>query len=180
MPDAEIVGVARGFWGKLPSRGDFCGAGLGRSFIAAWDCWVSAGIAASRDTLGECWQDAWMQAPVWFFQAPQGLFGDTAACGVWMPSVDRAGRSFPLVIAAELPAGTNWLAGAEAAGRAALEDLLSPDDLFDRIAETEWTNGEASDPAWWTAGSPQVSACRVGFERFNDAQDFAAMLKDTR
>ena len=95
-----LAGWTRGFYGKLPSCGDFVGAGLPRAFVRAWDGWSARALPASRDRLGPAWQAAWLEAPVWRFALPVGACGDQRAFGVWMPSVDRVGRYFPLVLAA--------------------------------------------------------------------------------
>jgi hypothetical protein len=77
-----------GFWGKLPSRGDFLGTGLPKAVVETWDSWISASLAASQAAMGEDWQPAWMEAPVWCFFASAGCFGSDSVSGVWMPSVD--------------------------------------------------------------------------------------------
>jgi len=100
-----------GFFGKIPSRGDFVRAGLPRSFISPWDEWLQAMLPASREALGETWQDAWMEAPIWRFLIQPGICGPDAVLGVFMPSVDRAGRYFPLTLACV----ANRLDAAEAA-----------------------------------------------------------------
>lgn len=93
-----------GFYGKLAVRGDFIHRGLSPAFIEAWDAWLAAGLAASRETLGEAWLDAYLVSPLWRFAVAPGLLGPDAVCGVMMPSVDRVGRYFPLTIALPLPA----------------------------------------------------------------------------
>jgi type VI secretion system protein ImpM len=159
-----------GFWGKLPSRGDFVRAALSRDFIEPWDAWLSAAMAETRDRLGEAWHDAWMIAPVWRFALSAELCGPRAVVGLWMPSVDRAGRHFPLTIATEIigptashlaAASTAWLDSAEIAGRAALQFAHDPDELASHLPP--YAPGDADEPfdaesLWWTDGSPNVDA----------------------
>ena len=95
MPGDVIVG----FYGKLPARGDFVRAGLPRDFIDPWDGWLQSVMAGSRALMGDAWLPAFLEAPVWRFTLPPGMCGAQAAFGLMLPSVDRAGRYFPLTFA---------------------------------------------------------------------------------
>ncbi len=184
-----------GFYGKIPARGDFVRAGLPRSFTDPWDNWLQTAIADSRPLLGPVWTDAWLEAPIWRFQLPSGISGPHAALGLFMPSIDRAGRHFPLsfVCLAELalpesgwPAEAYaWLDQAEAAGFAALEHDLDPDALERHLKADDATPTEASPPppspprdmsAWWTQGSPRVPATSFATKGLPTAEQFARML----
>lgn len=94
---------AAGFYGKLPSHGDFLSRRLPRQFIEPWDQWLQGGIAASREQLGAGWLDTFLFSPIWQFGLAPGLCGDDAWAGVLMPSVDKVGRYFPLTLAAKVP-----------------------------------------------------------------------------
>ena len=126
-----------GFFGKLPGRGDFVRRDLPNTFVDVWDQWLQHGIAASRDTLGDGWLDAWLCAPIWRFALPAGVCGPDAWVGVMMPSVDRAGRYFPLTLAASAgaPAAAvlagDWIAALEAVALSALDEGTD----FDRFAD---------------------------------------------
>ncbi len=178
---AGMAASGVGFFGKIPARGDFVRAGLPPRLVAAWDGWVSAVLPASRAALGDGWEPAWMVAPVWRFALPAGACGPDPVLGVWMPSVDSAGRCFPLLLAAwggagasEVTAGHDgWLDAAEAAGRAALAEDLAPADLLARLPAAA---GVAGDGAWWTHGSPLVPAARFALPGLPDARRFVAML----
>jgi type VI secretion system protein ImpM len=183
MPVAEmspqaVTAATAGFWGKIPARGDFVGIGLPPALVAAWDGWISRGVAAGRERLGETWLPAWMEAPVWCFTAGPGLFGAGAAAGLWMPSVDRAGRAFPLLIATLGGADPGWFVAAERAGRAALTDLLDPEALAARIAAPGEGAVAGAGSEWWTEGAPRVAPCRIGFDELPDIDDFVRMLDD--
>ena len=92
-----------GWYGKLPTLGDFASRRLESSFIDPWDAWLSEGIAALRTQADEQWLDHYLASPVWRFVLMPGVIGlDTAMAGVLMPSVDRVGRYFPLTLAAPL------------------------------------------------------------------------------
>jgi type VI secretion system protein ImpM len=192
MPDAEIVPRA-GFYGKLPARGDFLRAGLPRGFVETWDGWLQRVIAGSRAALGTGWVAAWMEAPIWRFALPPGLCGEDAVLGLWMPSVDRAGRHFPLTAALVLPDAASmddaraaaWMARAEEAALEALMHDLPPDALGDRLAAA-WVEGPgvAADlspvarglSVWWTDGAPLVPPGRMLLPGLPDIARFAAML----
>jgi len=88
-----------GFFGKVPSHGDFVSRRLPAGFVAPWDAWLQAGLAESRVRLGERWLPLYLNSPVWRFALGAGVCGPQAWGGVVMPSVDRVGRYFPLTLA---------------------------------------------------------------------------------
>ncbi|MEO5881827.1 MAG: type VI secretion system-associated protein TagF [Caldimonas sp.] len=100
--------VARipGWYGKLPSLGDFASRRLEADFIEPWDLWLGEGLQAQRLAFGEGWLDAYADTPPWrFLLSPGALNGvrpELAFAGVLVPSVDRVGRHFPLTIVASL------------------------------------------------------------------------------
>ena len=101
---------APGFYGKLPSLGDFVSRRLPQTFIDPWDAWLQAAMAASREQLGEQWLDVYLTSPLWRFALSPGVSGDGGRLGVVMPSVDRVGRYFPLAVVTELPTGVTAFA----------------------------------------------------------------------
>ena len=92
--------TACGFYGKVPSEGDFVSRRLPWEFTSAWDAWLQRGVQASRATLGERWLEAYLSAPVWRFQLAPGVCGPQGWRGFFFASVDRVGRYFPLTVAA--------------------------------------------------------------------------------
>jgi type VI secretion system protein ImpM len=88
-----------GFYGKVPSRGDFVGRRLPPDFIAVWDRWLQDGLRQSRELLGAAWLDLYLNSPVWRFALDAGVCGGEAMAGVMIPSVDRVGRYFPFTVA---------------------------------------------------------------------------------
>ncbi|MDG4550062.1 MAG: type VI secretion system-associated protein TagF [Candidatus Contendobacter sp.] len=121
-----------GFFGKLPSRGDFIGRQLPKTFVAPWDAWLQTAIAHSRAQMGEdTWREYYRVSPIWRFALGSGLCGADAYAGIMMPSMDRVGRYYPLAIAAPLaPDGPllalpsvseTWFQQAEQLALAALE-----------------------------------------------------------
>lgn len=173
-----------GFFGKLPSRGDFVRAGLPRGFVDPWDAWLQAVLPASRMALGSRWHDAWMVAPVWRFALAPGVCGPDAAVGVLMPSVDRAGRHFPLTIAllGTADVADAWLDFAETTGRDALEHGWTPDLLAEWLGAFRqpdaMANPGSASPGnrWWSDGSPFVPATQFTCADLPGARTFTAML----
>jgi type VI secretion system protein ImpM len=205
VPLAEVAGsgqvpapqAAVGLFGKIPARGDFVRAGLPRDFVQPWDDWLQQVIAGSKAQLGERWVPAWMEAPIWRFALPGGMCGTAPVFGVWMPSVDRAGRHFPLTLAMVVAPGDaraaemalGWLPQAEAAGLAALSDDLAPEAVAARLApDGAWpdvaaapdlsalANGQA---VWWTEGAPLVPAGHCTTPALPDVDAFMKMLDAT-
>ena len=105
-----------GFYGKLPSHGDFVSRRLPRSFLDVWDHWLQQSVAESKARLGSAWLDAYLNSPIWRFALMPGICGDRAHLGLMMPSIDRVGRYFPLTVAAPLQPGVSALGSAIAAG----------------------------------------------------------------
>jgi type VI secretion system protein ImpM len=114
-----------GFYGKVTSHGDFVGRRLAPSFQQRWDDWAQQGLQASRQALGAQWLATWLNSPIWRFALASGVCGEGAWCGLQMPSVDRVGRHFPLMIAAPWPLEAPLLdcVTAHDAWFTALEDL---------------------------------------------------------
>ena len=134
-----------GFYGKLPSHGDFVRRRVSDAFVTIWDAWLQECISASRRALGEEWLDVYLTSPAWRFAFAPGACGSSVVVGVMAPSVDRVGRYFPLTIAAELPdtigpiaAATSGAAFFGSAERLLIETLAAEPldfDRFDRQAE---------------------------------------------
>lgn len=100
MSANDLLPRSTGWWGKLPSRGDFVGRGLPRRGQQAWDGWLQHGLAAAQQQLGaEALRERLLSMPPWHFAVlPRG--GRSALwCGVILPSQDRVGRAFPLLLA---------------------------------------------------------------------------------
>ncbi|SAK78158.1 hypothetical protein AWB76_05200 [Caballeronia temeraria] len=140
MSDADGVALAgdgaaiAGWYGKLPSLGDFAARRLSDAFVAPWDAWLAQRVAETQLALGDEWLARYLTCPVWrFFAMPGAIAPTLGACwtGVVMASVDRVGRHFPLTIAASMPAAPStgnevaalwqWLSAIEDVALAALD-----------------------------------------------------------
>jgi type VI secretion system protein ImpM len=149
-----------GFYGKLPTLGDFVSRRLSRLFIEPWDAWLQGSLAASREQLGDEWLDIYLTSPIWRFALSPGVCGPGAWAGVLMPSVDRVGRYFPLTIASPVgdpdnlvhlfEYGGHWFEALEELALDALEDgfdLEAFDQSLQSLNLPVW-----SDPRGLSAG----------------------------
>ncbi|GAC1043794.1 type VI secretion system-associated protein TagF [Rhizobium sp. No.120] len=94
---------AIGFFGKLPAHGDFVSAAFGSRLQSELDQWVRSGLIALEAALGPDWRRPFHAMSAWRFVVNKGVWAPAAIAGVLLPSRDRVGRSFPLIIAAQLP-----------------------------------------------------------------------------
>ena len=133
-----------GWYGKLPSLGDFARRQLPDAFIHPWDLWLQEVLHATRASMGGTWQERYLTMPIWRFVLLPGLMGPNGWAGVLMPSVDRVGRQFPLTLAAALPLhasahavfrGAAWFATLEEVALGALDRTCGPDDLDRALSE---------------------------------------------
>lgn len=93
-----------GWFGKLSGLGDFASRRLPPEWVHTCDQWLSACMDASQRQLGERWMQAYLGAPVWRFAWAPQVVDAQWWFGVLMPSCDKVGRYFPLVVAHGRPA----------------------------------------------------------------------------
>lgn len=138
------VGNSVGWFGKVPSVGDFVRRGLPEEFVSTWDDWLQRAVTAGRQVQGARFDAALQAFPTWRFLIAPGVIGPPAWCGVMQASADRVGRTFPFTLAQPLvqPAGhvcdTEWLERQlEAFARVAVS-ALDPSSLarFEGLAAT--------------------------------------------
>lgn len=91
-----------GYFGKLPSHGDFINRYLPNTFINPWDQWLQETIVTCKESLPEDWIATYMTMPVYHFALSPGICGETAWIGILMPSRDYSGRLFPFTMAVPL------------------------------------------------------------------------------
>jgi|GEM_PF-901943 len=102
-------------FGKLPARGDFIARNMPREVQRPFEDWLIPLIQQTRSTLGSEWTAHWRGAGPWRFWIGADVFGGSwqhdlrkgsreqatragALTGVLLPSADRHGRDFPLVL----------------------------------------------------------------------------------
>jgi len=129
-----------GFFGKLPTLGDFVSRRLPRQFIDPWDQWLQSSLRVSQDIHGDNWLSLFLVSPIWRFALSPSACGENAWAGVMMPSVDRVGRYYPLTLAQAIDVSqmtelfmptSDWFAQLESAALSVLEERFDLDS-FDR------------------------------------------------
>ncbi len=192
MPGQDSLRI--GFFGKIPALGDFVTRDLARQSINSLDDWLQHGLAALQHSRHD-WLENYLVAPVWQFCLPAGTWGASACCGLLMPSVDRVGRYFPLVVCAELPAPStealrplcSRLANLSARLPEVLHQALDPEQIMALLAEEPWqespvlpalldnfrTDGDRS--LWWAKTRADLPFRQVSHRGALD-DDLAAIL----
>lgn len=180
-----------GFFGKLPSEGDFVTRRLPWEFTSVWDEWLQQGMQASREVLGARWLELYLSAPIWRFQVAPGVCGPAGWRGLFFASVDRVGRYFPLTLAfadSAAPAlatlsdeADAWIA-IEDAALAGLSPTLPIAD-FDRLTESLALPAAAAsaDPArpracFYTGGSQDIPARGMSFAALPPPASFVELI----
>ena len=150
-----------GFFGKLPSTGDFVWRGLPDVFRRYWDGWITRTVAPLQ-------QDgaAFPAGGLRFLLAS----GGRTAAGLVLASQDSVGRGFPLSLMLIADGGltqdqTDSWCDLALTLMTPKEPPLSPDDLWQRLDALP-----APDPQGpatgsfrlWTAGSPALAATPEG------------------
>lgn len=99
-----------GYFGKLPTFGDFIHQLLPQDFANSFHAWLQQAMAAARGRLGDDFLPAYLNCPAWKFALKAGVCGEQPVAGVTIPSVDRVGRYFNFTLATVLEPGANPLA----------------------------------------------------------------------
>ncbi|MBC7944270.1 MAG: type VI secretion system-associated protein TagF [Burkholderiales bacterium] len=154
-PEVAAPGIT-GWYGKIPSLGDFASRRLPQDFIGVWDAWLQHSIAASRASLGENWLDLYLNSPIWRFALMPGICGAGMWAGLLLPSVDRVGRHFPLTFALPLQANAetfkevvsahDWYAALEQLALSVLDIDFSVQDLENRLNEIVFPSASLTKP----------------------------------
>jgi len=103
MPGATLINMndiasslSFGFFGKIPSAGDFVSRDISHHHLRQLDAWFSEGMVSLSIERRTC-LDAYLTAPVWNFVVFPGVWGNAFFYGALMPSVDSVGRYFPFM-----------------------------------------------------------------------------------
>lgn len=92
-----------GWFGKLPSSGDFVSRRIPRPLLDTLDTWMARGLAEYRVAMPSDWRTHFGAAPVWNCAIPACIGGGSTLIGLLVPSRDRVGREFPLCAGVALP-----------------------------------------------------------------------------
>ena len=143
-----LLPQAIGWYGKLPTRGDFVGRGLPRSWLRVWDDWLQQSLAGAGQRLGAArLRERLLAMPPWQGVVLPAQRGRPVWCGVVAPAADRVGRVFPLLLAEAYDATALDRAGLKALQSRALYVA----DWLDRI-------GALASPREFEAGAAQLGA----------------------
>jgi len=184
--------ILPGWYGKLPSLGDFASRRLPPLFVEPWDRWLATGLASWRQS-DEAWLEAFLAAPIWRFALGAGVPFEQSPgyAGVLMPSVDRVGRYFPLTVVrprgpSEGQAPAVWLEALESLAVAALTDDWNAErfdaelgGLDDDAADTGPAWPVAAHTLWWCERDGQVST-PVTSAGLPEASEFVHLLAGHR
>lgn len=91
-----------GWYGKLPTAGDFLQQRLSEPLIAGWSGWFTSGLMQWPQSHGNN-SEIFARAPVWNFALPATLGTQQVQIGCLMPSRDRVGRDWPLLATLTVP-----------------------------------------------------------------------------
>lgn len=197
MPNAPLsAATAVGLYGKLPAAGDFVARALPSAFVACWDDWLQRSLVASRAQLGHGWTEVYLESPIWRFALQPQVCGPLSWAGVLMPSVDRAGRYFPLTLTAPIPpaastmltvaAAEHWFAQLERIALWALEPDATLETLEEQLAQRPLTPVPAGAGArgdwdvalhltrWWMQPEKSLSLRLPGTHTLPAIAEFAA------
>jgi type VI secretion system protein ImpM len=182
---ADSHQVIPGWYGKLPSLGDFASRRLEGEFIPTWDAWLQAVLQATRSSFGEGWLDSYLTMPIWRFVLLPGLVGPNAWAGVLMPSVDRVGRHFPLTLVVALSSytaaahavfrGADWFGGLEDTALGALDPMRGLDEFDQSVVDRAFTAPQTADLENSNGGAPRrLPSAEEGFELLAKAEALRA------
>jgi type VI secretion system protein ImpM len=100
MSTDTLHAQAAGWYGKLPSRGDFVGRGLPRAWFRLWEDWLQRGLARATAELGATTvRERLLEMPPWQFIVLASAPAQPVWCGIVLASADRIGRAFPMLVA---------------------------------------------------------------------------------
>ncbi|HEX5280448.1 MAG TPA: type VI secretion system-associated protein TagF [Micropepsaceae bacterium] len=171
---ADVPPNARAFClGKLPQHADFVSRGLPAAEADEWFEILSRGLAAAREQTAELFESAHDAAPPWRFVFSTGEPESAWCAGAIAPSIDRTGRRFFFVAAADqlewqqaIVHGAVLAGNLEEAVYRAIGESLTVDEAYAIAEETLCCCDPGSEAAlakltdlcgegvWWTPGGP--------------------------
>jgi type VI secretion system protein ImpM len=170
---SDTTALIPGWYGKIPTLGDFVSRRLPHHFVSAWDAWLQAAMTASREELGENWLDVYLTSPIWRFALMPGACTPEAWAGVLLPSVDKVGRYFPLTFALQLDPRTAvfsadpWYSALEEVAFSTLSTDCSAEDVEHGLANLAvpaalpHDAGAQSLATWWYSEPDPMSSIEI-------------------
>ena len=133
-----------GWFGKLPSAGDFAGRGLPVPLKETVHGWMSSGMAALKISRPADWQAVYLVSPVWHFLIGPGIWDKSPLIGCLAPSIDKVGRYSPLIVlrsfdkrnlSSVLPPENRWLYRVDMMLRRVIGERITIDGLHDLLRQ---------------------------------------------
>lgn len=153
--------VLAGYFGKIPSKGDFVSRRIDRNVRAQFDQWLQSALQTSQETLAGEWLELYLNAPIWRFYLEAEICGPYPVVGMMIPSVDKAGRYFPFLAAAQIPdfalsvaavgQTDEWLQSLEGLVLSVLDDDFDLDFFDHRLAKIAFSIGQPNQHSETTA-----------------------------
>lgn len=147
---------AAGIYGKHPGFGDFITAGLPDDLLKPLGDWMQSALGEWRSWAGDAWQGMFDHSPRLGFWIGPALLAGMPMRGVWVPSRDKAGRRFPLIVAQSggvapilEPAQSFYDAAAVALVGLQDSELFEPRTVVERL-QAELPAAAPESPAWPT------------------------------
>lgn len=136
--------------GKLPFHGDFVARGANARERRQIDHWLASSMATARDQFGPRFEESFDAAKPWLFAWHDGQW----TAGALIPSVDKTGRRFPLLVGRSDLGRGQVEAGAklcEAVAGEAISMRWSADRLLQAIAAVDIADDNSDPiPGWWS------------------------------
>jgi type VI secretion system protein ImpM len=166
-------GPSPGWFGKLPSLGDFASRRASDKFVRVWDAWLQRALSDIRLVYGEAWQEVYLRSPAWQFIIFPGLLDSgTGYAGVMMSSADKVGRNFPLTVVCEVSSAqsllgpvigkSNWHRAVQGLMSAAIKTAMPLEQFEQQLAALPYPETEhaAIDPSAMALGAALSAAHR--------------------
>lgn len=189
-----------GFFGKVPSHGDFISDGLERELIGTFDGWMRSGMHACADLFTGRWPKIFSSSPPIRFIVEHGIWGNCAYVGVLVPSADRVGRKYPLAIIAQLNGfrehprslylDDTWFMAAEALAETSMTGDFDISRFITSIKKLrlpkpreeedvpEMVRGRIPTSLWWYIDPVSRRARGLKFDGKPKASDFLRLFSD--
>lgn len=190
-----------GFFGKIQSHGDFLSEGLDRDLIGALDGWVQAGMHACADAFASRWNSVFSASPPLRFITERGIWGPNAYAGVLLPSRDRVGRNYPLVVLAQMAdfnyhprtiyLDDTWFMAAEAVAETSMTQDFDMQRFTTAIKRLRMPKPKGEDEdirfsarsgepisLWWYIDTDTRRARGMKFEGKPKATDFVKLFRE--
>ncbi|NLN69036.1 MAG: type VI secretion system-associated protein TagF [Alcaligenaceae bacterium] len=93
----DRLAASLGWYGKIPSSGDFVHRRFDPSLMNGWHRWISQGLLSLKGMSVADSAQTYLKAPIWNFVLPVMQDSHVVQMGCITPSRDRVGRLYPLL-----------------------------------------------------------------------------------